>query len=167
VTTFYNALTALATCGVTDSLLPSGKPAINNGGLVALLIDGLDNWFQQSTVNPALIDECFHLLLEEQAHLGWRQIFDGRWSFKWAYLQDQYLREIGNEDPKYIGTTWRLTAMLATVWQQFFALWSERNATIATRQAVLCRKITAKSTNGSTAGGTNCSNPASLTFLSN
>ena len=46
--------------------------------LVALLIEGLDAWFRQSTVNPALIDECFHPLLAEQDHLGWRQIFNGR-----------------------------------------------------------------------------------------
>jgi hypothetical protein len=59
-----------------------------------------------------------------------------------AYLQDQYLQEIVNKDPKYTGTSW-LTAMLITVWRQFF----ERNATVhgnthATRQAALCQKIT-------------------------
>jgi hypothetical protein len=115
--------------------------------LVALLIDGLDQWLRgQSTVTPALIDEYFHPLLEEQAHLGWRRIFDGRWSRKWAYLLDQYLREIGNKDPKYTGTTW-LTAMPTTVWPQFFVVWSERKDTVhgntqATRQPALCRKIT-------------------------
>jgi hypothetical protein len=113
----------------------------SRSALVSLLIDGLANWFQQSTVNPALIDKCFHPLVEEQAQLGWRQIFNGRWSCKWAYLQYQYLREIGNKDPKYTGTSW-LTAMLTTVWRQFFVVWSERNATVrrnihATRQAAL------------------------------
>jgi hypothetical protein len=59
-----------------------------------------------------------------------------------AYLQDQYLQEIVNKDPKYTGTSW-LTAMLITVWRQFF----ERNATVhgnthTTRQAALCQKIT-------------------------
>jgi hypothetical protein len=63
-------------------------------------------------------------------------------------LQDQYLREIGNKDPRYTGTTW-LPAMLTTVWRQSFAVWSERNATIhgnthATRQAALRRKITSE-----------------------
>jgi hypothetical protein len=56
----------------------TGEEQRSRPALVALLIDGLDHWFGQSMVNPALIDECFHPLLEEQAHLGWRQIFDGR-----------------------------------------------------------------------------------------
>jgi hypothetical protein len=78
--------------------------------------------------------------------LGWRQLFNGRWSCKWAYLQDQYLREIGNKDLKYTGTSW-LTAMITKFWRQFFVVWSERNATVhgntqATRQEALCRKIT-------------------------
>ena len=84
--------------------------------------------------------------IDKQTHLGWRQIFNGRWSCKWAHLQDQYLREIGNKDPKYTGTTW-LTTMITTVWKQFFEVWSERNATIhgnthTTRQEALRRKIT-------------------------
>jgi hypothetical protein len=37
--------------------------------------------------------------------------------------------------------------MITTIWQQFFVVWSERNATVhgnthATRQEALCRKIT-------------------------
>jgi hypothetical protein len=113
--------------------------------LVALLIDGLDNWFRHSTVSPALTDEYFHPLLEEQAHLGWRQIFNGHWSRKWVDLQDQYLGEIGSKVSKYTGTNW-LTAMLTTVWRQFFLVWSDCNATIhgniqVTRQAALPREI--------------------------
>jgi hypothetical protein len=84
--------------------------------LVALLIGGLDNWVSRQTkVNLTLSDKSFHLLLHEQTQLGWRQIFNGRWSQKWAFLQDQYLREIGSKDPKYTGTTW-LTAMITAVW---------------------------------------------------
>jgi hypothetical protein len=116
----------------------TGDQQRSRPALVALLIEGLDNWFRQSTVNPALIDECFHPLLKEQDHLGWRQIFNGQWSHKWAYLQDQYLLDIGNKDLKYTGASW-LTAMLTTVWRQFFVVWSERNNTVhgnthATRQ---------------------------------
>jgi hypothetical protein len=58
----------------------------------------------------------------------------------------KYLWKIGNKDPKYIGTTW-LTAMLTAVWQQFFVIWSERNATLHGKthvpwQEALRRKIT-------------------------
>jgi hypothetical protein len=107
--------------------------------------------------------------LEEQTHLGWRQIFDGRWSRKWAYLQDQYLWEIGNKDPKYTGTTWLTAMLISTVWQQLFALWLERNATIHGAPMLPSKrssagKLPAKSTNGSTAR-TNCSNRTALTSL--
>jgi hypothetical protein len=43
----------------------TGKQQRSRPVLVALLIDGLNTWFRQSTVNPSLIDEHFHLLLEE------------------------------------------------------------------------------------------------------
>jgi hypothetical protein len=78
----------------------TGNQQRSRPALVALLIEGLNNWFRQSMVNPALVNEGFHPLLEEWDHLGWRQSFDGQWSCKWAYLQDQYLLEIGNKDLK-------------------------------------------------------------------
>jgi hypothetical protein len=73
--------------------------------LVYVLKSALEEWFQSTSdieVSPVLYPtDVRHLVIQQNA-IGWRQLFNGRFSVKWARLQQEYYykhrkKQDGNE----------------------------------------------------------------------
>jgi hypothetical protein len=94
-----------------------------------LLLNGLDAWFHDVSLDKTKYPRLFHRLIEEQNTLGWRQIFQGRLTKEWARLQDSHLREIKAHSNSKTGTLWT-SNIITTVWKTFFTMWEARNAVV-------------------------------------
>jgi hypothetical protein len=69
-------------------------------------------------------------LLQEQLALGWRQIYNGRWSRQWAVMQDRYLARHFDPIPETLsGAKW-VAIMVDTTWKSVRTLWDLRNGRV-------------------------------------
>jgi hypothetical protein len=63
--------------------------------LTMILTDSLMQWFNDKQIQPAAYPAPFHRLIKQKIEIGWRQLFNGRFSSEWQQLQDQHLRSNG------------------------------------------------------------------------
>jgi hypothetical protein len=56
-------------------------------------------------------------LIYSQNAIGWRQIFNGKWSGKWAEIQGQYRGETMEHDMSVVGDKWNVT-IIQEIWEQ-------------------------------------------------
>jgi hypothetical protein len=94
--------------------------------LIDVLIQGIDAWLTGSQLDIETFPSSLHPLITSQTAIGWRHLFQGRFSLEWSHLQDQYLQEIGLYHSDTTGTLW-VTRMITVIWKQFFMMWEQRN----------------------------------------
>ncbi len=108
-----------------------GEPLHTNPVLLDILIQGLDSWLRyQPEPFPAAYPPAYRSLIREQSVIGWRQILNGRWSTRWAILQDRYLRRHFDPIPAQLGGTKWVTIMIDTTWHSVRNLWDLRNGKV-------------------------------------
>ena len=71
--------------------------------------------------------------------IGWRHIFNGRWSVQWAAIQKAFDGEQAHTGETSKGNAWNV-AMIQYIWSAWADLWAQRNTTVhgdtpATRRA--------------------------------
>ena len=68
-------------------------------------------------------------LIRSQNKIGWRHLFNGRWSHLWAQIQGRFLHDtMGNGiSPK--GNKWNV-AVIQELWEGWYILWKSRNALV-------------------------------------
>jgi hypothetical protein len=93
------------------------------------LLDGIDAWFHQRDFDYTVYPSTYHGLCREQAKIGWRQFFSGRFSEEWAYLQDDYLYINKKHQGRDDGNNWT-TAVICECWKNWYSLWEMRNLVI-------------------------------------
>ncbi len=113
--------------------------------LVDVLIKGLDAWLNSSTLALDEFPDSPHPLICSQNAIGWRPLFQGRFSLLWSTLQDQYLQEQGIYHSDTTGTLW-ITRIITVIWKQFFEMWETRHQHVhghdqTTRQLATRRRI--------------------------
>ena len=59
--------------------------------------------------------------MHEQDNIGWRQIFNGRWSNKWVQLQERHDKETGSGNPNWG------KQILTLIWNYWEKVWKIRN----------------------------------------
>jgi hypothetical protein len=99
--------------------------------LLDILMEGLYAWMHQ-TDPPTLAayPAAYRRLVREQATLGWHQLFNGRWSTKWARLHDRYLIRLIDPIPNNLtGTKWTST-FIDLLWRRFRTHWDNRNGKV-------------------------------------
>jgi phosphoenolpyruvate synthase/pyruvate phosphate dikinase len=81
--------------------------------LLVLLMEGLHAWLHNNkTPSPAAYPTTYRQLVREQTTLGWRQLFNGRWSTDWARLHECYILRLFDPIPdNLIATKWMSTFM--------------------------------------------------------
>jgi len=60
--------------------------------LITILTNGLKKWRQNEQIAFENHPTKYHQLIQEQNAIGWRQLFNGRWSTQWAKLQHQHYK---------------------------------------------------------------------------
>jgi len=95
----------------------------------------MDQWLNAPegdiVVNSTLFPDEARPLVEQQNRIGWRQVFNGRFSSEWRRLQDQHYLLVrrrtheGKKD-KQTGQWWQRSFILF-IWSQWLTLWKLRN----------------------------------------
>ena len=69
-----------------------------------------------------------HGLIATQSRIGWRQLFNGRFSYLWSEIQDAYYyRERATVPTKQkSGLKWQ-TGLINLLWDKWYELWKMRN----------------------------------------
>jgi hypothetical protein len=94
--------------------------------LTTILTDGLMQWFNDKQIQPAAYPAPFHRLIKQQNEIGWRQLFNGRFSSEWQQLQNQHLRSNGIKEITLTGQSWT-ASLIVHLWKSFFDIWDQRN----------------------------------------
>lgn len=106
--------------------------------LKRLLRDALNGWFNHTTtdtyaLNPLMYPPDVHCLIGQQNEIGWQQLFLGRFSNEWSYLQDNFYAQQAAEEgqtkkktKKLTGQRWQV-AMIGLLWDQWWVVWESRN----------------------------------------
>lgn len=97
--------------------------------LQTIFMDGLSAWFEGKTITADVYPDRYKRLIHQQTAIGWRQIFNGRMSVEWAFLQDEFLAETKQASKTSSGTLW-MTSMLTAIWAQFDIIWKIRNGVV-------------------------------------
>jgi hypothetical protein len=94
-------------------------------------MEGLHAWLHQNdTPTPAAYPAAYRQLVREETTLGWRQLFNGRWSTEWACLHDRYIIRIIDPIPSNLtGTKWTAT-FIDLLWRRFRSLWDNGNGKV-------------------------------------
>ena len=99
-------------------------------GLNGLLQRGLLEWFRGNEVMPVEgYPDDFVALIYSQNAIGWRQLFNGKWSTHWARIQGAYAGESQDHETSVLGDKWNV-AIIQTIWVQWGVLWKTRNETV-------------------------------------
>jgi hypothetical protein len=85
---------------------------------------------------PALLNKI--QTSNKQNSLGWRQLFHGRMSLKWARLEEAYLHQIQTATDAQSGTLWT-TNIITTIWKSFFTMWQDRSTDIHRADSATCQ----------------------------
>ena len=96
--------------------------------LQSILLDGLENWLNESHIDASLYPQRFHLLIQQQTAIGWRQIFNGRMSTEWNRLQADY--DFNNGKSDYHTSCLWTTNIVCNIWNDWYDLWELRNGVI-------------------------------------
>jgi hypothetical protein len=71
-----------------------------------------------------------HLLIRQQNIIGWRQLFQGRFSGQWSRIQSDYYYRTSDSRPgkkqTSTGNGWQVK-IIKTLWTNWRTLWKQRN----------------------------------------
>jgi exonuclease III len=99
--------------------------------LTELALSAFEKWFsatEEIILDPqAYPPQVAHLILEQNA-IGWRQLFNGRFSREWSKIQDMaYTRAPPPEgQQRRTGDRWQVKFILK-LWDEWDARWTDRN----------------------------------------
>ena len=97
--------------------------------LQEILLDGIEAWFTNSTLESTQYPDRFASLISTQNCIGWCQLFNGRMSTEWARLQDHHLYQTNKSGKTRSGCLWT-TSIIVCIWDNWQLLWTARNETI-------------------------------------
>jgi hypothetical protein len=104
--------------------------------LKKLLIDAFRQWLypgQEESDEPQCENYAaeMHVLIETQARIGWRQLFNGRFCKQWSEIQDVHLHHIRRHLPtkNNSGHKWQI-AIITVIWEEWHDLWKMRNGDV-------------------------------------
>ena len=98
-----------------------------------LLLESIEGWFEstdslQYRQDPTAYPQEFSKVIYQQNLIGWRQIFNGRFSHHWAILQEAFYTQMAaNKRTKQMtGDKW-LPNIIGAVWEGWYLIWEQRN----------------------------------------
>ena len=98
-----------------------------DAGLKAVLLRGLQLWFEGHEVIPMDgYSADLIALIESQNAIGWRHLFNGRWSVHWSHIQSVAHGETTVHGVSPAGNKWNC-AIIKEIWSQWHILWQLRN----------------------------------------
>ncbi|KAI2503136.1 hypothetical protein MHU86_11327 [Fragilaria crotonensis] len=97
------------------------------------LFYSITHWFQEDQHTTTTFDivqfpDDIRPVIEQQSHIGWRQIFNGRFGTAWSMYQERYYsrNDMTSRLKAMTGKRWQ-TNLIHVIWNQWFLLWSTRN----------------------------------------
>jgi exonuclease III len=112
--------------------------------LKQLLLDSVREWMypetdeQEYRPNPRHHPPALRQLILQQTEIGWRQMFNGRFSILWSVIQNGYLYRTQADRKgvarKLTGEKWQ-TYLITHIWEQWQELWKMRNESLHGKDA--------------------------------
>lgn len=106
-----------------------------------LLLEVVRQWLDPNNppvdhVHLAQHPEELHPLIQTQNRIGWRQLFNGRFSQLWGELQNIHLYRNRQHLPTKhsSGQKWQV-AIITVIWEQWYVLWKLRNEAVHGKDA--------------------------------
>lgn len=87
---------------------------------------------EEFQVSPILYHMDIRAVIIQQNTIGWRQLFNGRFSSEWSRVQEEYytrLRRQRNNNDRRTGLKWQ-TQLILEIWKQWLIVWKLRNEEI-------------------------------------
>ncbi|KAI2495321.1 hypothetical protein MHU86_19220 [Fragilaria crotonensis] len=85
---------------------------------------------QPDEINPVLFHTNVGKLIRQQNLIGWRQLFNGRFSVEWARMQEDYYQNHRNHTKfRRTGIQWQ-QRLIVTIWTQWEVVWKQRNGDV-------------------------------------
>jgi hypothetical protein len=113
-------------------------------GLKQLLLDIIREWLycdQAEDFQPDLAHQppLLHVLIQQQTAIGWRQLFNGRFSEQWRVIQEGHLHRTLSDSTsptgKITGALWQ-TKLILFIWKQWRLVWKLRNESLHGKDTV-------------------------------
>ena len=87
------------------------------------------------------------LLLRQQLRIGWRQVFNGRFSTEWARIQDAYYHRTSSSNTlpsnSRSGHKWQIK-LITFIWEKWHTLWKMRNQDVYGKDAITIAQAEAR-----------------------
>ena len=138
---FLSSISAFCTSSDTDCHLGN------------LLCTSFKLWFLSDhdiTIDPLSYPLSFRRLVMQQNRIGWRQLFNGRFSNEWARIQNNHYSGARPPDPdsssrRRTGDRWQVQ-LITLIWTKWDTAWSDRNQALhgynaITRQTALRQEV--------------------------
>lgn len=97
--------------------------------LKQILLDGITQWLEHSTLDPNNCPYPFQQLVRQQNKIGWIQLFRGRFSREWARHQQEHLTDTKQLTKKRTGHLWTVN-IITKLWTEWYTIWETRNAVV-------------------------------------
>ena len=91
------------------------------------MITSLSKWLHNKPATFSNFPPLYNSLISRQTRIGWKQLFLGRFVFKWSDLQQDYLVLQNITSNKYSGTPW-VAGVTQIIWHHVYSNWEARNA---------------------------------------
>ena len=68
------------------------------------------------------------VLIQQQSQIGWRHIFNGRFSGRWAEIQEEHYSCMDQSirTKQMTGQNWQIN-IIGEIWEAWFLIWEKRN----------------------------------------
>ena len=84
------------------------------------------SWLGDTSPTFPSFSDSYSNLLSRQANVGWFQLFLGRFTWDWVYLQDSFVRHHSLHPTKFSGRQ-LVSGSIKILWQHVHDLWLRRN----------------------------------------
>jgi hypothetical protein len=120
--------------------------------LQTLLMTTLREWLYHQGIAPyvpshRMYSDELQLLIRQQCTIGWRQLFNGRFSTEWARLQDEYYYRTrttcSGNGKETSGHQWQVK-MITFIWEKWYKLWKIRNQNVHRKNAITSAQADAR-----------------------
>jgi hypothetical protein len=110
----------LARANLLQTIRKFSKTIDTDPVLLDILMEGLHAWLHTNDApSPNLHPAAYRRLVRKQTTLRWQQLLNGRWTTKWARLQERFvLRSYDPVPANLAGTKWT-SIFIDILWTSF------------------------------------------------
>ena len=100
--------------------------------LITAIQENLNSWREMNNSNYTPSNTQLRSAINNQRHLGWRNLVDGFWDTSWRKIQEQHMRDINSQKSALL---W-LCKVQRRIWKIAWAMWEDRNEQLHSNSSI-------------------------------